>query len=147
MFQYSNSKTVEHNIDKVLGVILDIENYPKFLPWCGGARIISKSNDQITADLIISFKAINVKYTSLVTIKNTLNDNDVIFVTSNMIEGPFKFLNSRWKLTKIDEGKTYIEFDIEFSFQSVLLKTLITPVFSNASSKILNSFEGYLDLC
>lgn len=145
MFRYTNSKLVEHQIDKVLEVILDIKNYPKFLPWCKGARIKSRTNNQITADLIISFKAINVTYTSLVTIENSSSNNGAVCVKSSMIEGPFKYLDSCWELTKVGDDQTNVKFDIEFAFQSMILKKLMLPIFNHASVKILSSFEEYLN--
>ncbi|WPX96571.1 type II toxin-antitoxin system RatA family toxin [Candidatus Bandiella euplotis] len=76
MFAYSDSRLIDHNILRLKKVILDTNSYPKFLPWCSGARIITQTEAGFTADLIISFKGMNIKYTSLVTVKDTMEDND-----------------------------------------------------------------------
>jgi ribosome-associated toxin RatA of RatAB toxin-antitoxin module len=61
-----------------------------------------------------------------------------------MIKGPFNFLESRWKIKKIDETSTYVDFSIEFLLKSTLLEKLLTPLFNKACSKILNSFDEYI---
>ena len=140
MFKYSNSKIIDQNANKIFEVVTKVENYPKFIPWCHGARIISRSENEIIADLIILFKAINLKYTSRVNIKN----DGTALIETKMIKGPFKFLESRWKLKKFDKTSTDVDFNIEFLLKSKLLEKLLTPLFNKACSKILNSFDEYI---
>ncbi len=144
MFKYSNSKSIDHNVNKVFEVVTEVENYPKFIPWCHGARVISKSENEIIADLIILFKAINLKYTSRVTIENNIKNDGIALIKTKMIKGPFKFLESCWKLKKIDDASTDVDFNIEFLLKSKLLEKLLTPLFNKACSKILNSFNEYI---
>jgi coenzyme Q-binding protein COQ10 len=144
MFKYSNNKIIDHNVNKVFEVVIKVENYPRFIPWCHGARIISRSENEIIADLIILFKAINLKYTSRVTIENNIQNDGIAIVETKMIKGPFQFLESRWKIKKIDKTSTYVEFNIEFLLKSKLLEKLLTPLFNKACLKILNSFDEYI---
>ena len=144
MFKYSNSKIIDQNANKVFEVVTEVENYPKFIPWCHGARVISRSEDEIIADLIILFKAVNLKYTSRVTIENNIKNDGIALIETKMIKGPFNFLESRWKIKKIDETSTYVDFSIEFLLKSTLLEKLLTPLFNKACSKILNSFDEYI---
>ena len=94
MFKYSNNEIVSCEINKIYNLIIDIEKYPEFIPWCSGARIISVEQDFLIADLIISFKGINLKYTSEVYIKNEIDKNGKAIVRTKMIKGPVKFLES-----------------------------------------------------
>ena len=59
---YINSKEIIYN------VIANIENYPTFLPWCIGARIIDTKNDSDVivqkAELMISFKSFRESFVS-----------------------------------------------------------------------------------
>ena len=144
MFKYSNNKIINQNVNKVFEVVTEVENYPKFIPWCHGARVISRSEDEIIADLIILFKAVNLKYTSRVTIENNIKNDGIALIETKMIKGPFNFLESRWKIKKIDETSTYVDFNIKFLLKSTLLEKLLTPLFNKACSKILNSFDEYI---
>lgn len=144
MFQYSNNKTVNCEINKVYNIIIDIERYPEFIPWCSGVRIISIEENFLIADLIISFKGINLKYTSEVYIKNEIDKNGKAIVKTKMIKGPFKFLESKWELKRMNGKSTHIDFDIKFLLKSVFLEKILSPFFKNACSKILDSFNGHL---
>ncbi|WHA04934.1 type II toxin-antitoxin system RatA family toxin [Candidatus Bandiella numerosa] len=144
MFKYSNSKIIDQNANKVFEVVIDVKNYPKFIPWCYGVKIISKSENEIIADLIILFKAVSLKYTSRVIIENNIKNTGIALIETKMIKGPFKFLESSWKLKKIDETITYVDFNIKFLLKSKLLEKLLAPLFNNACSKILNSFNDHI---
>ena len=144
MFQYSNNKTVNYGINKIYSTIVDVERYPEFIPWCSGARIISVEENFLIADLIISFKGINLKYTSEVYIENEIDQSGEAIVRTKMAKGPFKFLESKWKLKKINEKTTNINFDIKFLLKSIFLEKILSPFFKNACSKILNSFNDHL---
>ena len=61
-----------------------------------------------------------------------------------MVKGPFKFLESKWKLKKINEKTTNINFDIKFLLKSIFLEKILSPFFKNTCSKILNSFNDHL---
>ena len=144
MFKYSNNEIVSSEINKIYNLIIDIEKYPEFIPWCSSARIISVEQDFLIADLIISFKGINLKYTSEVYIKNEIDKNGKAIVRTKMIKGPFKFLESKWELVKIDKKSTDIDFNIKFLLNSKFLEKILSPFFKNACSKILNSFNKHL---
>src|SRR5687767_8649473 len=90
-----------YSIDQLYNMILDIESYPKFLPWCAAARIIKKEDEEILADLVISFSGFREKYTSRITpTPPNMNSNQAI-IEVNLIEGPFKFLKNNWVLTDL----------------------------------------------
>lgn len=144
MFKYSSSQIIHYEINKVFKVVTKVESYPKFIPWCHGARVISKSENEIIADLIILFKAINLKYTSRALISNNIKNKGIALIDTKMIEGPFKFLKSTWELKKVDKTTTCIYFSIEFLLKSKILEKLLTPFFNNACLKILKSFDGYI---
>ncbi|MFQ3307368.1 MAG: coenzyme Q-binding protein COQ10 [Candidatus Midichloriaceae bacterium] len=140
-FNFSSSKEVEHTLEEVIDVVLKIEDYPKFLPWCKKAKIISHEEDKIIADLIISFKGINVKYRSLITIQKDASD---VTIKTSSIEGPFKFLDSYWVLKKVAKEKTNIKFEIKFLLNSNILQKIMSKMMKHASNKILLSFEKRL---
>ena len=144
MFKYSNNEIVNYEINKVYNLIIDIEKYPEFIPWCGGARIISVEQNLLVADLIVSFKGINLKYTSEVYIKNEIDKDGRAIVKTKMVKGPFKFLESKWELKEVNKESTNVSFEIKFLLKSVLLEKILSPFFKNACSKILNSFNKHL---
>ena len=80
-------------------MILDIEKYPEFVPWCIGSKIHSKREKgdkvEITADLTIGKSFFNETYKSFV-IYEKLTES--IHVTN--INGPLKYLENKWLFTQ-----------------------------------------------
>jgi len=134
---YKKQKIINHNIDKLFDMVMDIEKYPQFLPWCSSAKIISqKSPANLTASLQISFKLIKLTYQS--DVKYSKQD---YIIAANAISGPFKALKNKWNFTKIDNSKTKVDFFIDFQFNSKILEKTIGSLFEIAAKKMIDAFE------
>ena len=131
---YINSKK-----EIIYDVIANIENYPTFLPWCIGARIIDTKNysDVIVkkAELMISFKTFRESFVSEVKLDKK---NWTVNIISN--KKPFKLLKGSWI---INEKKEYCEvsFEIQFELKSIILEKIIGLVFFQSVKSIVKAFE------
>ena len=142
MPSHKEVKNLNYSPKQILDLVMDIEQYPQFLPWCIAAKItknIDKNN--LEADLAISFKGFFQKYTSLVTVKE-LNKNN-FEIKAQAIEGPFKNLINLWRIKEIkgEKNQCYVDFFIDFEFQSKFLSKMITPIFTRATNKMIQAFE------
>lgn len=91
MPSFQESKSFSYPAHKIYALIMDIEKYPEFLPWCKQTKIIEKvSPNHLTADLLINFKNFFEKYRSEV----KHGKQEYYFVETQAIEGPFKSLFS-----------------------------------------------------
>lgn len=133
---------VHYPIRFLYELIMDIEAYPEFVPFCAQAKIISKAlqenqSEQITAELTADFKGFINRYTSVVTHDfNNLN----AYVSSKMLSGPLEQLYSKWSLSKISDGQTKIEFQLDFQFKSFVLENLSKLFLSSMADKIMLAF-------
>jgi coenzyme Q-binding protein COQ10 len=127
----SNSSTNE-----LFSLVLDIEKYPDFLPWCSAAKIVSQENNILIADLVISFKG----YTETFRSKVTFIENEKIKV--NFIKGPFTHLFNLWQFEEIDDAphKSKLTFEIDFAFKSRILETIVGLFFKQAADKLIIAF-------
>ncbi|MFM7558238.1 MAG: SRPBCC family protein, partial [Alphaproteobacteria bacterium] len=76
MPKIQESRKMQFSAKEIYDLVIDIEKYPEFLPWCSNANICKIINDQqIHADLVINFKSIYEKYTSDVIFKQ-INDEE-----------------------------------------------------------------------
>ena len=120
-------------------MVLDIEKYPEFVPWCMGGKIHSRkeSSDliEIKADLKVGKSIINETYKSLVLY---YKEKDKILVTN--IDGPLTHLKNEWKFKEINNS-TQLEFDIDFELKNNLLNAIMKKSFNFGLSKIANAFE------
>jgi coenzyme Q-binding protein COQ10 len=143
MPSFSEKKILPNCAKQVFDLVMDIESYPQFLPWCKQARIVEViSPINLHADLLISFKGFLEKYRSDVTFFQ--DEEGVYIIESIAIEGMFKKLYSKWEIKKIDENYCEASYYIDFSFNSFLLEKMVGLVFEKAARKMVKSFEDRL---
>ena len=123
----------------LIEMVLDIEKYPEFVPWCLGGKIYSKIDKgntlEITADLTIGKSFFNETYKSFV-VYDKLNDS--INVTN--IEGPLKHLENKWTFRQTGDSSE-INFHVDFELKNKILNILMIKTFDLGLKKIANSFE------
>lgn len=120
-------------------LVMDIEKYPEFLPWCLAAKI-TKTNSQNSqeADLVINFKGFTQKYSSNVRTSKTIHGELLISVAA--IDGPFKNLVNAWEFKNTKDG-CEVKFFIDFEFKSMILGKMIGMIFQKATNKMIDAFE------
>ena len=120
-------------------MVLDIEKYPLFVPWCLDGKVHEKKETEdfieIKADLNVGKKFINEIYTSLVLYSKK---KDLITVTN--IKGPLKHLRNEWKFKEIN-NKTQLEFTIDFELKNIFLNMIMKKYFNLGLKKITDAFE------
>jgi len=133
-------KTLPHSASNMYSLVMDIEKYPEFLPWCKGAKITKIiSEENLEADLLINFKNFFEKYSS--DVAHGKNSDGSYYVNVTAIRGPFKNLVNRWKFREIAEKKCEVEFFLDFEFNSFLLTKMIGAIFERAAQKMMEAFE------
>lgn len=124
MHRITIEKIVPFSAKEMFDLIMDVESYPEFLPWCKDAKIIETHKDKdIIADLDINFKAIHKKYTSKIVINHISKNECEVFVRA--IEGPFKKLETYWHFKNLNNQESKIYFDIDFEFRSKILSSML----------------------
>ncbi len=139
MPEFSQSKKLNHSAKQMFDLVMDIEKYPEFLPWCKKAQIIEViSENNLEADLLINFKNIFETYRSNVSFGQK---DDRYFIDVKAISGPFKLLVNNWQFSEFGDKSCEINFHVEFEFNSKILTKLIGFIFKDASKKMVKAFE------
>lgn len=133
-----------YNTQALFDMVADIERYPDFLPWCRAARILSRSEGECMAELVISFKHLTESYVSRVVLNRPASGDAAGNIDVTMVEGPFAHLVNRWTFTP-HNGGTQIGFFLDFSFRSRLLEMLIGGLFTKATHKMAQAFKERAD--
>ena len=135
----SVKRLIECNKEQLVDLVLDIESYPKFIPYCLGAKIYEKKEENnlilIIADLTIGKGPFKATYKSDVRFNK---DTDTILVTN--IEGPLKHLDNKWVFLEKDSS-TEISFDIDFEIENKFLNIVMDKSFQYGLNKIADSFQ------
>jgi coenzyme Q-binding protein COQ10 len=126
---------------ELINLILDINNYKNFLPWCKNSIITDDREENtkriIFADLEIGYKQIADTYTSEVIFDR---ENSQIIVKP--VSGPIKKLTNIWKFKEITEKSCEVNFYIEIELNNFILNTVFEKFFDAGFEKIFTSFEN-----
>ncbi|MDC1096358.1 type II toxin-antitoxin system RatA family toxin [Pelagibacteraceae bacterium] len=124
---------------QLIEMVLDIEKYPKFVPWCIDGNILEKneSKDLITfnGDLKVGKSFLNQTFSSQV---SYFKEKDKIIVTN--LDGPLKRLKNVWTFISINNS-TQLEFFIDFELKNPILNAIMKKSFESGLNKIAKSFE------
>jgi len=135
----SIKKEISCSKENLIKMVLDIEKYPEFVPWCLNGKIHSKNKKddkiEIIADLTIGKSFFKETYKSLV-IYDKFSDS--IHVTN--MDGPLKHLENKWFFKKKGENSE-VDFHIDFELKNVILNMLMSRSFNVGLKKIANAFE------
>jgi coenzyme Q-binding protein COQ10 len=139
MSSASIKKIISCNKKNLIHMVLDIEEYPQFVPWCLSGKIHKKNETidfiEIEADLKVGKRFINETYSSLVLYSKK---KDLITVTN--IGGPLKHLKNEWKFREINK-KTELDFSIDFELENNFLNMIMKNYFNFGLKKITDAFE------
>ena len=124
----------------LINLVLDIEKYPQFVPFCYDAKIYDNKKEddiqKIIADLTIGKGPFKDTYKSDVAFDIK---NDSIYVKN--IEGPLNHLSNNWTFTDKKNGITEVTFDIDFEIKNKFLNSLMVVSFQFGLEKIADAFQ------
>ncbi|MBS0308100.1 MAG: type II toxin-antitoxin system RatA family toxin [Proteobacteria bacterium] len=120
--------------EQMFALVNGIEDYPVFLPWCGGAHIKERQGDRLVATLHINYHGVRQTFTTA----NTNQPPHLIKMA--LVEGPFKQLDGTWSFKPLRADACKVEFDLHYEFSSKLLEKVIGPVFSMIANSFVEAF-------
>ena len=135
----SVKRLIECKKEQLIDLVLDIEKYPKFVPFCLDSKVYEKNEKGdlllIVADLTIGKGPFKDTYKSDVKFNKK---EDSIFVTN--LDGPLKHLENKWHF-KEENNFTEISFDVDFELKNDFLNIVMTKSFQFGLDKIADAFQ------
>lgn len=138
MHSYSETCVLPYTPEQMFRLVVDIEKYPEFLPWCRAARIVSRETMAFMGELVISFSHLTERYTSRVT-PTPPTEIEAGCIDVALVSGPFESLNNHWKFSYHADG-CEVFLALDFKFKSRLLDKLIGGMFGRACDKMVAAF-------
>ena len=108
---HAERRFVPYSDVQLFDLVADVAKYPQFLPWCVGARIRSRVDNVLHADLTIGFGPFRESFGSRVTLERP-HRVGVVYE-----RGPFKYLNNTWNFAPDPKG-CQVDFFVDFEFRS-----------------------------
>lgn len=134
MKKISRTALLNYSAKQMYDVVNDVARYPEFLPWCGGAKVLSADDVSMQAEVTIAKLGIKQVFKT----QNHLTPNQRIEM--RLLEGPFSHLQGEWTFKALDEQACKINFEIEFEVSSGLLRVALNNIFEQIANTFVSSF-------
>ena len=132
-----NTKLLPYAKSQLFDLVMDIDSYHEFLPFCTGSRIVHLLSDHLVAEITIVFAPFSIVYNSRVITKQSDN---LSMIEATALDGPFKHLSNIWRFKK-EQDSTLVEFMLDFELKSLLLERAVSKLFYKSHSMIIQAFE------
>lgn len=134
MHTLKRSALVPFTSEQMFELVNDIDDYPRFLPWCHRSTIESSSPEEIVATLEIAWKGIHKSFTT----RNRLTPFSSIDI--DLVNGPLKHLEGIWYFESLDKKACKVTLDLEFAFTGGLVDRFFQPVFQHIANTLVDAF-------
>ena len=137
MPRHTETRTVPWRPEQLFDLVADVGRYPQFLPWCVGARVRSRNESEMVADMTIGFGPFRESFTSRV----ALGRPDRLDVRYE--NGPFRYWTNQWRFEPDGVGGgggCRVYFHVDFEFRSKLLQLAIGAVFHETVRRMVAAF-------
>ena len=135
----SVKRLIDCNKEQLIDLVLDIEKYPQFVPFCLASKVYKRNEKGdlllIIADLTIGKGPFKDTYKSDVKFNKK---EDSIYVTN--LDGPLKHLENKWHF-KRENNFTKVSFDVDFELKNHFLNIVMTKSFQFGLDKIADAFQ------
>ena len=132
---------INHRAKDLYKIVLDIEKYSEYIPWCKKIIIKTRSKNEMLADMIVIYKYfLPQTFTS-----HVMFDSNKLLINTNYIKGPLKDLSTKWIFKKLEIKKTKLIFNVKFEFQRLFHQKLAELFFGLIENKMIDSFKKRAD--
>lgn len=128
------SVLIERSVAQMFELVDQVEDYPEFLPWCGGTELIERTENKTVARIYINYHGAKANFST---------ENDKVFphwMNIRLRDGPFKRMDGGWRFTPLGDNACKVEFRLHYEFSNKLLEKLLGPVFNHIASTFVESF-------
>jgi coenzyme Q-binding protein COQ10 len=136
MPSHTETRIVPYSAEQLFDLVMDIEKYPEFLPWCTGARVRSRAKDKVEADVIIGYKLFQERFSSRVHFTRPKS------VEVEYMQGPMRHLHNTWSFKDVKAGQCRVEFHVDFVMSSRLFEKIVDQFFHRVLARMIDAFEA-----
>lgn len=128
------SVLVPYSAEQMFALVDGVEDYPQFLPWCGGSSVTSVDGNTVHATVHIDYHHVRQSFTT----ENLRQPPNYIDIT--LKDGPFKHLDGGWRFIPLSESACKIELQLHYEFSHKLLEKVFGPVFHYIANNLVEAF-------
>jgi ribosome-associated toxin RatA of RatAB toxin-antitoxin module len=115
-------------------LVIDIEAYPDFLPWCRAASVQERADGHTVATVEMHKGPVRHSFTT----RNSLIENER--VEMRLVRGPFRQLLGLWEFQSLAQRACKVTLHLEFELSSALVRAAIGSAFNDIASTMVDAF-------
>lgn len=137
MKQVKKSILLWYTAREMYDLVLNVREYPQFMPWCERAEVLEESDQGMTARLHLSYRGVRQAFTT----RNTHLVSRT--VSMQLVDGPFSQLDGRWEFVPVGDSAANacrIHFQLNYTFANAALELVVSPVFDRIANTFVDAF-------
>ena len=133
--QINRSILVPYSDAQMFDVVADIEQYSDFLHWCDETTVLAEEDDQVDAQIKVSFKKLKLSFT-------TRNINAAPgSIQMQLLSGPFSRLQGTWRFERLAEKACKVSLSLQFEFENRVTQAMFSGLFEQVIVNQISAFE------
>ena len=133
-------RRVPHPWEELYSLVLEVESYPRFVPFCHALDVLEQSNhdgaDEVTARMEVGFAAVREGFTGRILGRRARQE----ILISN-VDGPFRSFDGRWLFTPADDRATDIRVEVDYQFCNPFMSAVLSTAFWSIAEALVTAFE------
>ena len=131
------SVLIWYSPQEMYGLVTDVNQYPRFLPWCDHAKVLEQDNVGMLAEIGIAFSGVRQTFIT----RNTHTENSKVQL--KLVQGPFSSLEGEWNFSPVGDSSQRacrVQLSLNYGFASATLGKLVGPVFDRIAANLVDAF-------
>lgn len=134
MTEIERSALVPWTPEQMFAVVMDVDAYANFLPWCASSRLVSKSDTEIVGRLEVAKGGVRRSMTT----RNRIEPPHKMYI--ELVEGPFKEFSGLWTFQALGDAGCKVTLSLRFEVDGRLMGFALGRVFNAAADKMVDAF-------
>jgi ribosome-associated toxin RatA of RatAB toxin-antitoxin module len=134
MREVHRSAIVSYSTEQMFDLVVDVERYPEFLPWCVAATVEERRSDELRATLEMERAGRRERFTT----RNRLNPPSRMELA--LVSGPFRVLEGVWTFIPIADRGSRIALEMRFDFANPLVSLVFSRTFEESCNALIDAF-------
>ena len=130
----TRSALVARRPAEVFALVNDVASYPRFVPGCTGAEVLSATETEIVAKLRVQRGPLSTELTT----RNRPRPPGEIGL--ELVSGPLRALEGTWTFTPVGSNGCRIELRLQFEFSNALKAALLEPLIEGVATSMVRAF-------
>lgn len=134
MYTLNRNAIVPYTDRQMFELVNNIEDYPRFLPWCQRSQIISRTDTEVIAEISVNWKGIRRSFITC----NRLFPYQRMDMS--LVKGPLQHMEGTWSFYALEDHACQVVLDLEFDFTGSFVDRFFRPIFQHIADTLVEAF-------